>query len=129
MLKELGIFSLIFVIVLSGCTTKSESLITTNVQDIKVQSEVKEFIITARQWEFEPSTITVNKGDTVRLIITSTDVTHGIIIPQFGVNLVLDPGQTETVEFVADKIGKHPFYCNVYCGAGHSQMKGVLIVK
>ena len=27
---------------------------------------IKEFDMTARQWEFEPSTITVNEGDTVR---------------------------------------------------------------
>src|SRR3989338_8559345 len=30
-------------------------------------SEIKEFDMTAKQWEFTPSTITVNEGDTVRL--------------------------------------------------------------
>jgi cytochrome c oxidase subunit 2 len=90
---------------------------------------VKEFNMVAKQWEFVPSTITVNEGDTVKLSITSTDVDHGFALPTFGVNEALAPGETVNVEFVADKKGTYTFFCNVQCGTGHSEMKGTLIVQ
>ncbi len=94
-----------------------------------VTSGVKEFKIEAKQFEFVPSTITVNEGDTVRLVVTSKDVEHGLGIPEFDVSVKVDAGKTETIEFVADKKGAYSMNCNVFCGSGHSGMKGALIVK
>lgn len=91
--------------------------------------EAKEFSITAKQFDFEPSTITVNMGDLVRLHVTSADVAHGIAINQFGVNTVLNVGETKTIEFTADKTGSFGFFCSVFCGSGHGGMKGVINVK
>ena len=89
---------------------------------------VVSFVITARQWSFEPSTITVKKGDTVRLSVTSIDVRHGFKLPTFGVNAVLEPDQTTVIEFTADQSGSFSFFCNVFCGDGHGAMAGTLIV-
>jgi len=94
-----------------------------------VVSDVKEFKITAKQFQFTPSTIEVNKGDKVRLIITSTDVPHGFSIPEYKINERLDPGKPVTIEFTADKQGTFTSFCSVFCGSGHSNMKGKLIVK
>ena len=91
--------------------------------------EFKEFRITARQFEFSPSTIEVNKGDKVRLIVTSADVPHGISIKEYGINEQLNPGKPVTIEFTADKAGTFTAFCSVFCGSGHSNMKGKLIVK
>src|SRR3989344_9179716 len=52
----------------------------------EVPSTVKEFRITAKQFEFDPPAIEVNKGDKVRLIITSADVPHGFSIPEYKIN-------------------------------------------
>lgn len=93
------------------------------------QEVIKEFTITARQWDFEPSTITVDKGDKVRIEITSTDVTPGFLLPAFDINEKLEYNQAVIVEFVADKTGEFPFRCNVPCGSGHGSMTGTLIVK
>ena len=90
--------------------------------------EVKEFKMTAKQFQFEPSTIEVNKGDKVRLIVTSTDIPHGIAIKEYGINERLDPGKPVTIEFIADKQGTFTAYCSVFCGSGHSSMKGKIIV-
>lgn len=90
--------------------------------------ELKEFSITAKQFEFIPGTITVNQGDRVRLIVTSIDVTHGFLIREFNVNERLEPGKTITVEFIADKKGEFSMVCNVVCGSGHSSMRGTLVV-
>ena len=91
--------------------------------------DFKEFKITAKQFEFSPSTIEVNKGDKVRLIVTSTDVPHGIAIKEYGINEQLNPGKPVTIEFTADKAGTFTAYCSVFCGSGHGKMKGNLIVK
>ena len=90
---------------------------------------VKEFNMVARQWDFEPSTITVNEGDTVLLYIQRVDVGHGFGLSAFGINEYLAPGQTVDVEFVADQKGTFQFACSVSCGSGHSGMKGQLIVE
>lgn len=90
---------------------------------------VKEFDITAKQFEFIPSTIAVKKGDKVRLNVKSIDVAHGFSIPEFKVEESIKPGTTKTIEFVADKAGEFTFFCSVYCGTGHSGMKGKLIVE
>lgn len=90
--------------------------------------KVKEFTMTAKNWDFEPSTISVKKGDTVRLHIKSVDVDHGFTLAAFGVSTKLKPGATETVEFTADKVGNHSFFCSVFCGAGHKEMRGTLTV-
>ena len=92
-------------------------------------SSVKSFEITAKNWEFSPSTITVNQGDTVKLTISSVDVKHGFALPDYNVSVNLFPGSSETVEFVADKVGTFNFYCSVFCGDGHSNMQGQLIVQ
>lgn len=94
----------------------------------QTSGEVKEFTITAKQFQFSPSTIEVNKGDRVRLIITSTDVPHGFAIAEYGINQRLEVGKPATIEFTADKEGTFTSFCSVICGAGHSGMKGKLIV-
>jgi cytochrome c oxidase subunit II len=92
-------------------------------------STTKEFTIHAKQWEFEPATITVSEGDTVILHLTSDDVSHGYSISEFGVHSSFSSGETKTVEFVADKKGTFTTKCSVPCGSGHGSMTGTLIVE
>ena len=91
--------------------------------------DFKEFKITAKQFEFSPSTIEVNKGDKVRLIVTSTDVPHGVAIPEYGINQRLEPGKPATINFIANKQGTFTAFCSVFCGSSHLAMKGKIIVK
>jgi len=98
-------------------------------EDDQMEVSMVEFNMEAKQWEFIPSTITVNEGDHVVLKIKSIDVTHGLFIREFNVNERLVPGKTITVEFDADKKGTFPLICNVQCGAGHSSMRGSIIVQ
>ena len=101
---------------------------TDNAKPVPVASN-KTFTITAFQFEFEPSVINVDLGDQVTIDITSTDVVHGFSLPTFGIKERLEPGETITVEFVADKKGVFPFFCSVQCGEGHGGMKGTLVVN
>lgn len=95
----------------------------------ETKETTKEFSMVAKNWDFVPSQITVNKGDNVILKITSTDVKHGISIPKLGIKADLNPGQETVVEFKADEVGTFPFFCNVFCGHGHGDMKGTILVK
>lgn len=93
------------------------------------EPEIKSFTLTAKTWSWEPSTIKVKKGDTVKLTITSVDVPHGFSLPDYGINQTIEAGQTTTVQFTADKTGTFTFSCSIFCGEGHSDMKGALIVE
>ncbi|SRR5579871_5298841 len=88
-----------------------------------------EIQMTAKKYEFSPSTIRVKQGDHVKLTITSLDRDHGIQIEAFQIKEKLPKGQAVTVEFTADKAGTFPFKCSVFCGMGHGKMKGELIVE
>lgn len=94
-----------------------------------VQGEVREIAVEARQFEFTPNTIRVELGETVRLRLTSVDVTHGFSVPELGINEILKPGETVSVQFEATKRGEFPFACSVACGVGHAGMRGMLIVE
>ena len=93
------------------------------------QAEVKEFSIIAKNWEFQPSTITVKQGDLVRLKVKSVDAEHSLAIPDYQIDVNLPPNEEKTVEFVADQVGTFKFRCAVFCGEGHKAMTGQLIVQ
>ena len=100
---------------------------TANAQNTPTQPvEIK---VTARRFEFEPRTITVQKGRPVRLIITAEDVEHGFAIKEFNINVKIAAKQTKIVEFTADRTGRFTFSCSVYCGDGHEDMTGELVVE
>ena len=76
--------------------------------------------ITAARFEFTPSEIEVSVGESVRLLIRSTDVEHGFGIPTLGIRVQIAPGgDPVAVDFVAVEPGRHRFACTVFCGAGH----------
>jgi len=91
--------------------------------------KVKTFNIIAKRFSFEPDEIIVQKGDKIKLIITSLDTAHGLAIPEYDINIIIKVGETVISEFIADKKGEFNFACSVFCGSGHSEMEGRLIVN
>jgi heme/copper-type cytochrome/quinol oxidase subunit 2 len=84
--------------------------------------------VEAGQFSYSPSVISVNPGDTVTIQLVSTDVVHGLYVDGYGVSMQADPGQTETLTFVANRPGSFRIRCNVTCGAMHPFMTGKLNV-
>jgi nitrous-oxide reductase len=82
---------------------------------------------------FTPSAIEVQQGDTVTVAVTNieqtTDELHGWGLLDYNINIIMDPGETKTVTFKADKKGVFPYYCTNFCSALHQEMQGYLIVK
>jgi len=71
----------------------------------------------------------VTEGERVRLVIKSADGVHGVEIKKFRVNKkVPRGGEPITIEFVASAAGQFPILCSEYCGNGHEDMKGMLVV-
>jgi cytochrome c oxidase subunit 2 len=92
-------------------------------------SDAHEITMTAKKYEFAPSTITVKKGERVKLTITALDREHGFKLEAFGIDQKLKKGEATVVEFEADKAGTFPFECSKFCGFGHGKMKGKLVVE
>lgn len=84
--------------------------------------------VTAKNFDFTPGEITVKKGEPVVLEFTSVDRAHGFYLPDFGVETKIKPGAVSRVSFTPGKTGKFPFACDVFCGSGHEEMSGTLIV-
>jgi cytochrome c oxidase subunit II len=96
-------------------------------------AEPKVIEVVAKRFEFEPSTIEVTEGDRVRLLVRSADGPHGVEIKQFKVKKGVPrakPGDSPvTIEFSASTAGTFPILCSEYCGKGHEDMKGTLVVQ
>ena len=92
---------------------------------------VKELKIEAYNFGFNVvSNVQINKGDTVKLTVTSTQGTHGFSLPDFNVDISpIGPGDSQSATFVADKSGSFEYRCNVPCGPGHRDMTGTLVVN
>lgn len=110
--------------------TKKES-------DAKVEREgnnVHIYMTTIRS-HFSPDNVEgIKVGDKVYFHITNLeqdwDVPHGFSV--MGANnaeLLIMPGQTETLLWEPKKEGVYPFYCTDFCSALHQEMQGYLRVS
>ena len=84
--------------------------------------------ITARRFEFQPNEIVLKKGVPTTLEITSLDRDHGFKVPALGVRADIKPGATTRVRLVPDRTGRFAFRCDVFCGSGHEDMEGEIVV-
>ena len=85
--------------------------------------------IVAKRFAFEPARVEVTEGERVKLLVKSGDGVHGIEIKKFRIDKkVPRGGDPITIEFVASTAGEFPILCSEYCGDGHEDMKGMLVV-
>jgi cytochrome c oxidase subunit II len=84
--------------------------------------------VTAKKFEFTPAEIHVKRGEHVVLELTSLDRKHGFKLPELGIRTEVPAGGTVRVELTAEKPGRFAFACDVFCGDGHEDMTGTVIV-
>lgn len=88
----------------------------------------RELHIHARQYAFAPGVIRVRQGDRVTIALESDDVTHGLYLDGYDIDLVAIPGRASRATFVADRPGKFRLRCSKVCGTLHPFMLGELVV-
>lgn len=85
--------------------------------------------VTAERFKFTPATIELKLNEPVVLEITTLDRRHGFKVPDLGIDETIEPGKTTKVRIVPDKAGTFTFHCDVFCGSGHEDMGGEIVVK
>jgi cytochrome c oxidase subunit 2 len=87
--------------------------------------------IAAERFSFTPSEIRTTVGTTLEIRVTSDDTAHGFRIVGSNVNIeVPKRGRgARGVTFTPQRAGRYTFECSRLCGAGHSFMRGVIIVS
>lgn len=86
--------------------------------------------ITARRFAFEPAAIEATVGERLQLVVRSEDGVHGFEIKKLKIKKeVPRGGEAVTIDFTATTEGMFPILCSEYCGKGHNDMTGMLIVR
>jgi cytochrome c oxidase subunit II len=86
--------------------------------------------VLAERFSFTPSQIRTTTGTTLTIRLTSDDTSHGFRIVGSDVNVEIPKRSrgTTTVTFTPPKPGRYTFQCSRLCGAGHSFMRGEILV-
>jgi len=86
--------------------------------------------ITARRFAFDPAEIEATVGEHLQLVVRSADGVHGFEIKKLKIKKeVPRGGEPVTIDFTATTEGTFPILCSEYCGKGHTDMTGMLIVR
>ncbi|MES2151939.1 MAG: cupredoxin domain-containing protein [Pseudomonadota bacterium] len=84
--------------------------------------------IVAKKFAYVPNRIMLKAGEPVVLEFTALDFVHGMNLPDFHIRADLVPGQPTRVALTPPSAGKFTFLCDNFCGDGHEQMNGELVV-
>jgi cytochrome c oxidase subunit II len=85
--------------------------------------------VVAQRFNYTPGEIRVKAGRPVVLEFTSLDFVHGFSMPDLNVRADLPPGVVTRVRLTAQKPGVYEFLCDNFCGDGHEEMHGRMIVE
>jgi cytochrome c oxidase subunit 2 len=86
--------------------------------------------ISAERFTFTPSEVRVRAGVPLEITLSSEDTDHGFHIPGTKIDVRIPKRNrgTITVTFQPEKPGRYTFQCSHVCGAGHSFMRGTIVV-
>lgn len=76
----------------------------------------------------------IKLGDEVYFYVTNLeqdwDVPHGFAIKgASNAELLIMPGETQTLKWIPDRVGIYPMYCTDFCSALHQEMQGYVRVS
>ncbi|MBI3503645.1 MAG: cupredoxin domain-containing protein, partial [Proteobacteria bacterium] len=80
------------------------------------------------RYEFTPPSIAIRRGQPTIIEIESLDRVHGFKVPGLGLRAEALPDQTVRVRVTAERAGRYALVCDVFCGTGHEEMEGEIVV-
>jgi len=97
----------------------------------RVEQVGNEYVAYVQAFSFGylPTEIRVKAGHKVTFKITSPDVLHGFHIERTNINAEVIPGEIAQVSHTFKQPGEYRIICNEYCGIGHANMIGKIIVE
>lgn len=107
----------------------------TGAEEARVErdGDTVEIWMTVVRSHFTPERVEIKKGDHVIWHLTNLertrDATHGFALSGYNINLSLEPGETQTIEFDATQSGTFTYYCTEFCSALHLEMLGYFLVE
>ena len=95
------------------------------------ERKIQKVNLVAERFNFTPSKIKVQQGTLLEITLTSDDTFHGFRIPSMQINQVIPARGRGSVKvlFDAKQKGSFAFECSRPCGAGHTMMRGVIVVE
>ena len=95
------------------------------------QDAVKVIRVTAERFAFTPSEIVVERGTVIEFHLTSDDTDHGFRIVGTELNAEIPKRRRgeAVLKYTADTAGRFVIECSRPCGAGHTAMRAILVVK
>lgn len=102
-----------------------------------VPDDAYEINVSAQKWiwqfQYQNGATSTGKlhvpaGRPVKLVMSSKDVIHSFYVPDYRLKQDVVPGRYTEMWFNAPKPGKSIIFCTEYCGTGHSDMMGEVIV-
>jgi nitrous-oxide reductase len=110
----------------NAVTTEDQARVERNGNEVEIW-------MTVVRSHYKPERVEVKEGDHVIWHLTSLertrDATHGFALSGYNINLSLEPGETQTIEFDADMSGTYTYYCTEFCSALHLEMLGYFLVE
>ncbi len=82
----------------------------------------KKIDISVKRFAYEPSEVTLKKGEPVILELTTQDVAHGLKFKELNLNTKIEKGKTSELTFTPSQVGNFVGHCSVFCGSGHGSM-------
>ncbi len=107
------------------------------VRNAQPPKDATEIFVIGKQWMWhvehangkrEINALHIPVNVPIKLTMTSQDVIHDFFVPAFRVKKDVLPDRYTTEWFEATRVGKYHFFCNQYCGMGHSLMRGWVYV-
>jgi cytochrome c oxidase subunit II len=88
----------------------------------------QDIYVEGHMWQWYPS-LKLKAGETYRIWLSSVDVTHTFTIAEQRILIDAVPGHMYGITITPDTPGTYLLYCSEFCGLGHQNMSGRLIVE
>ena len=100
-------------------------------EGLATNRKVQRVNMVAERFNFTPSKIKVPLGTLLEITLTSDDTFHGFRIPSMQINQLIPARGRGSVKVSVDakEKGTFSFECSRPCGAGHTMMRGVIVVE